>query len=175
MESTLIPVTALLAALLVAVTAVPVERRRAMPCAIAVTLGWVLYRCAWLANSPAQLIWLSTGALVSPEHLWAGCDAIVGIYCFTKAWDRHWGVSLFLLFALQVYIHLLFDKGAMPLEAYLSALDATFYLEVFCLVLAGGAGRVRDFVARNHVWHRIHMALRHYQTGRTEAKELTHD
>lgn len=142
-----------LAVLVAARTAPAADRSRVLPCAVLFAAGWLAYIASWiphsphlLLNSPAQIIWRLTGAVVRPEHLWAGADAIIGFFCFTKASDKFWGISLFLLFVDQIAIHLAYERGSFSQDAYASMLDATFYLEVMCLLIGGAGGRVRDWI-----------------------------
>ncbi len=141
--------------------AVPVERVRAWPCAVAFLLDWLWFKAAWLTHSPAVLIYDVSGYVVEPWKLWAAGDAALGFFVFTKAFDmdqlevRPWGMGVFLLLILQEFIHLwLGHITALKPElfpVYGSLLNATFGLQVICLMLSGGSGvrmRLDSYYAR---------------------------
>jgi hypothetical protein len=134
------------------------DRKAALPCAFAFALGWVLYRASWLEYAPVRLIYLGTGQEVQPEKLWAATDVIIAVYILTMAWNRYWGISLFLLFFTQLLCHYVRAQGYLADPAYLSALNTTFFLEAICFLAVGGS-RVRDHLDHYHDRHRRRLAL----------------
>lgn len=153
---------AVCAVLVAARLAIPPERDRLWPCAVAFSLGWVWYLAAWLTYSPAHILNLTSGVAVAPWKLWAAADAVVGFYVFTKAWDREWGVGLFMLFVVQEFIHLWLGEASSVdpslFPAYSSMLDGAFAAQVACLLFAGGSGvrmRIIDAYGR---WRMRHVA-----------------
>lgn len=160
---------ACLVALAAARLAIPVERERALPCAVMFLLNWLWYASAWLAHSPAVILHGMFGADIQAWELWAAGDAITGFYIFTKAVDvqgvdvKPWGLGLFMLFVLQEFIHLWLGEASVSnmglFAVYGSLLNATFALQVLCLMLSGGTGvrmRLTDAYVRWRSWLGAH-------------------
>ncbi|MDH7638970.1 hypothetical protein [Sphingomonas oryzagri] len=131
-------------ALVVAVRTDPVERRRVLPSALALTLGWIWFQAAfWNAYSPSQLIWDTTGATVNPVELWAAGDAAASFYIFTRAHDRFWGICLFITYLVQIVFHAAYGSSVISYPLYSGLLDAGFVIQIACLITGGdGIGQV---------------------------------
>jgi hypothetical protein len=141
--TSLLAFLACVAIVLVAARAMPPERERVFPCAIALSLNWLWFQSAWLAHNPAQIIYALSGASVEPVWLWAMGDAITGFFIFTKAIDRGWGHLCFWFFVVQELFHALYLSEVAPFWFYSEVmLDATFAMQLLCLFWGARSGGI---------------------------------
>ena len=139
--TSLLAFLACVAIVLVAARAMPSERERVFPCAIALSLNWLWFQSAWLAHNPAQIIYALSGASVEPVWLWAMGDAITGFFIFTKAIDRGWGHLCFWFFVVQEIFHSLYLSEVVPFRFYSEVmLDASFVMQLLCLLWGARSG-----------------------------------
>jgi len=124
------------------------ERRRVLPSSIALALNWIWFQSAfWGQFKPAQLIFDLFQVQVDPIELWGAGDAITAIYVFTKAHDRMWGISLVILYIVQIVLHATYEVGIFDYPLYSGWLDATFIVEVACLFAgSNGCGQASNII-----------------------------
>jgi len=145
---------ACVAALAAAASAIPAERRRVLPCAVALSLGWLAFQWAFAFYSPSHLIWMVTGAKVDPIWLWSASDAAIGFYIFSLAHDRGWGFAMFMAYVVQELLHAVYEAGGYSYPSYSVALDVTFCLQIACLIVGGWSG-IAAWIGWAHAHSRV--------------------
>lgn len=129
---------------------------QAVACAGMMGIAWVEYVLSWTPYS-LHFGLKAIGIHLSNAETWMLTDAATSTVVVLIAVDFEWAGVLWLLLALQVFLHGLYILGGADFDQYSRYLDYFFWGQIMCFVFWGGPNALdRVYSAGGRLWYAAH-------------------